>query len=49
MPAPSNPVCRFSIAQLESTLHSINAEKARLSSLESMVTKQLNALKGQQG
>lgn len=36
---------RFSVSQLESTLHSINAERARLDSMESMVKKQLEAAK----
>jgi hypothetical protein len=40
---------RFSAAQLESTLHSINAEKARLASLEALVTKQLENTKAEQG
>jgi hypothetical protein len=47
-PAPPD-VSRFSIAQLEATLHSVNAEKARLSSIETLVTQQLAKLKGQQG
>jgi hypothetical protein len=32
---------RLSIAQLESSLHSINAEKARLESMEAMIRKQI--------
>lgn len=39
-PAPID-FTRLSVSQLESTLHSINAEKARLDSLETMVKKQL--------
>ena len=46
---PPPDVSRFSIAQLEGTLHSINAEKARLSSLEALVSKQLEKAKAQQG
>jgi hypothetical protein len=46
---PPIDVSRFSIAQLEATLHSINAEKARLSSLEGLVKKQLETLKAEQG
>jgi hypothetical protein len=45
---PPIDVSRFSISQLEATLHSINAEKARLSSIETMVTQQLDKLKGQE-
>lgn len=44
---PPIDVSRFSIAQLEATLHSIAAEKARLASMETMVTQQLNTLKKQ--
>jgi hypothetical protein len=40
---------RFSIEQLEATLHSINAEKARLASMESTVAQQLEKSKRQQG
>jgi hypothetical protein len=46
---PPLDVSRFTVTQLESTLHSINAEKARLASIETMVTQQLEKLKGQQG
>jgi hypothetical protein len=46
---PPIDVSRFSVAQLEATLHSINAEKSRLASMETMVTQQLGKLKGQQG
>jgi hypothetical protein len=45
---PPIDISRFSIAQLEATLHSINAERARLTSIETMVTQQLNKLKEQQ-
>lgn len=45
---PPIDVSRFSIAQLEATLHSISAEKSRLSSIESMVTQQLEKAKAQQ-
>jgi hypothetical protein len=45
---PPLDVSRFSIAQLEATLHAINAEKARLSSIETMVTQQLDRAKAQQ-
>lgn len=44
---PPPDVSRFSIAQLEATLHSINAEKARLASMETMVSQQLDKLKKQ--
>jgi hypothetical protein len=46
---PPPDVSRFSVAQLEGALHSINAEKARLSSLEALVSKQLEKAKAQQG
>jgi hypothetical protein len=45
---PPPDVSRFSISQLEATLHSINAEKARLSAVETLVTQQLEKLRGQQ-
>ena len=38
---------RLSASQLESTLHTINAEKARLDSMEKMVKQQLERLKQQ--
>jgi hypothetical protein len=44
---PPVDVSRFTIPQLEATLHSINAEKARLASMETMVTQQLDKLKKQ--
>ena len=37
----------MSAAQLEATLHSINAEKARLSSMETMIKQQMDKLKKQ--
>jgi hypothetical protein len=46
---PPPDVSRFSVAQLEGALHSINAEKARLASLETLVSKQLERAKAQQG
>lgn len=45
---PPIDVSRFSIAQLEATLHSINAEKARLTSLETLVKQQLDKVKAEQ-
>jgi hypothetical protein len=45
-PAPPD-FSRLSVSQLESSLHSINAERARLDSLESMVKKQLETAKKQ--
>ncbi len=44
---PPIDVSRFSIAQLEAALHTINAEKARLNSMESLVKGQLDRLKEQ--
>jgi hypothetical protein len=44
---PPFDVSRFSISQLEGALHSINAEKARLNSLETLVKQQLEKLKKQ--
>lgn len=46
---PPIDVGRFSISQLESSLHTIEAEKARLNSMETMIKQQLDALKKQQG
>lgn len=46
---PPIDVSRFSISQLESALHSINAEKARLNSMETMIRQQLDRVKQQQG
>lgn len=45
---PPIDVSRFTISQLESSLHTINAEKARLSSMETMIKQQLETLKQQQ-
>jgi hypothetical protein len=45
-PAPID-ISRFSVSQLESSLHSINAEKARLTSMETMIKGQLEKLKKQ--
>jgi hypothetical protein len=44
---PPIDVSRFSILQLESSLHSIHAEKARLDSMETMIKQQLEKLKKQ--
>jgi hypothetical protein len=44
---PPIDVSRFSISQLEASLHSINAEKARLTSMETMINQQLDKLKKQ--
>jgi hypothetical protein len=44
---PPPDVSRFTISQLESTLHTINAEKARLTSMEAMVNQQIERLKKQ--
>ena len=44
---PPIDVSRFSVSQLEGALHSINAEKARLNSLETLLKQQLETLKGQ--
>lgn len=46
-PAPPD-IGRLSVQQLEATIHSINAEKARLDAMESMVKKQIETLKKQQ-
>jgi hypothetical protein len=43
-PAPID-IGRFSISQLESALHTINAEKARLTSMETMIKQQLDNAK----
>lgn len=42
---PPPDVSRFSIAQLEASLHSINAEKARLTSMETLIKQQLEKAK----
>lgn len=41
---PPIDISRLSAAQLQSTLHNINAERARLDGLEEMVQKQLDQL-----
>jgi hypothetical protein len=46
-PAPPD-VTRLSVVQLESALHSIAAERARLDSMEQLVKKQLETAKKQQ-
>jgi hypothetical protein len=46
-PAPPD-IGRLNISQLEATIHSISAERARLDSMEELVKKQLDALKKQQ-
>ena len=43
-PAPID-VSRFSAAQLQSSLHSINAEKARLTAMEGLVNQELEKRK----
>ena len=43
-PAPVD-VSRFSAAQLQSSLHSINAEKTRLAAMEGLINQQLEKLK----
>ena len=45
---PPPDISRFNAAQLEATIHSIAAERARLDAMESMVKKQIDALKQQQ-
>jgi hypothetical protein len=45
---PPPDISRLSLQQLEVTIHSISAEKARLDAMESMVKKQIDALKKQQ-
>jgi hypothetical protein len=42
---PPIDVSRFSISQLEGALHSINSEKARLNSLETLLKQQLEKVK----
>ncbi len=46
-PAPPD-IGRLNVSQLEATMHSIAAERARLDSMEQMVQKQIEALKKQQ-
>jgi hypothetical protein len=43
-PAPID-FSRFSAAQLQSSLHSINAEKTRLAAMEGLITQQLEKMK----
>jgi hypothetical protein len=45
---PPPDITRLTVVQLESALHSIAAEKARLDSMEQMVKKQLETAKKQQ-
>ena len=45
---PPPDLSRLSIQQLEATVHSIAAEKARLDAMEEMVNKQIETLKKQQ-
>jgi hypothetical protein len=45
---PPPDIGRLNISQLEATIHTISAERARLDAMESMVKKQLDALKKQQ-
>jgi hypothetical protein len=42
---PPIDIGRFTVAQLESSLHTINAERARLDSMESMVKSRIAELK----
>jgi len=44
---PPIDVSRFSVSQLEASLHSINAERARLNSMETMIKQQLDKVKQQ--
>jgi|SRR6185503_20156318 hypothetical protein len=46
-PAPPD-IGRLNVSQLEATIHSISAERARLDAMEQLVNKQLDALKQQQ-
>ena len=46
---PPIDISRFTVSQLESSLHSINAEKARLNSMEAMLKQQLEKVKKQPG
>lgn len=45
---PPPDISRLNISQLEATIHSIGAERARLDAMEQLVNKQLDALKQQQ-
>ena len=47
-PAPPD-ITRYTVVQLESALHSIAAERARLDSMEEMINKQLETARKQQG
>jgi len=46
---PPPDFSRLSVQQLEATIHSISAERARLDAMEEMVKKQIDTLKKQQG
>jgi hypothetical protein len=46
---PPPDLSRLSIQQLEATIHTISAERARLDAMEAMVNKQIETLKKQQG
>jgi hypothetical protein len=46
-PAPPD-IGRLNVSQLEATIHQISAERSRLDAMESMVKKQIDALKKQQ-
>ncbi len=46
-PAPPD-ISRLNVSQLEATIHSISAERARLDAMEELVKKQIDALKQQQ-
>jgi hypothetical protein len=45
---PPPDIGRLNVSQLEATIHSIAAERARLDAMESMVNKQIEVLKKQQ-
>jgi uncharacterized small protein (DUF1192 family) len=45
---PPPDLSRLSVQQLEATIHSISAERARLDAMEEMVKKQIETLKKQQ-
>jgi hypothetical protein len=45
---PPPDISRLSVSQLEATIHSISAERARLDAMESLVKKQIDALKQQE-
>ncbi|MEX5217484.1 MAG: hypothetical protein AB7G68_10660 [Nitrospiraceae bacterium] len=46
---PPIDISRLTVSQLESSLHTINAEKARLNSMEAMLKQQLERVKQQPG